>query len=391
MSFITNTTTSFNKPTTSLTGISGMGGNSTGFNTTFNTNANNGLTTNTLSNPLSSGLSVNPMIKPNNTFNQGFTGANIGNNTTGFNMNPGFSNNNILGSSNENKSTIQFGNNNLISNPLSTNNNILNNSNKQNFNLSIPSSNISNFGNNFNNQIINQNYNQNYKVLTISPNNTYRYTRFSTFGEQLIKMITNIELKFKNNEILIDSAEAECKEIVKYYKSVTSEAVKLYKFAKLINLKTNKILQILKEFKITLEDQQSFYEKSVKTFNILSQNSSVRISVPGEYFILLVKELEERAALQVEQLSGYEAIINAQNENNESTELNSNFENIMKRLYDSLINLAGEIAETTEYLNNIKRVYAEFVSLEYGIQESDLETRYKNHVANDRAYNIFKQ
>jgi hypothetical protein len=395
----------FNKPNSSFTsGITpnmntGMTSNLTSsFNPTSNVNSNPfGSTTNPLgTNPLTTGLSTsvttNPLHKPTSTFNQGFS-ANLSTQGAGpFNLNPQGTTN-ILGNTNLNKGIggiaqpMTSFTNTLVTNPLSTSNQNILNINKPGGSAINPILNFPQFQVNYNQ--FNQNMNQSNKVLTINPNNTLRYARFSTFGDQLVKMITNIELKFRNNEILLDTAETESKGLIEYYKSVTSEGVKLYKYSKLISAKTNKILQILKDFKISIAEQQKFYEKSLKTFNVMVNSPSIKIPVPGDYFVSLVKELEERAALQMEQLSDFEAIINKEKDNNDE-DYSDNVESIINRLYDSLISLAGEIAESTEFLNYVKRSYSEYLSIEYGIKESDIEARYRNYILNDRAFSIFK-
>jgi len=220
-------------------------------------------------------------------------------------------------------------------------------------------------------------------VFSLLPTNYLKYEKISTLHDDIKKLIGKIELDLKNNEIFLDYADNMYKGLNENFKIISGEGVKVVKFCKLINSKNSKIKFILDTLKIYVEQQSELLKKERKNFHIIEQHPTFKINIPSEYFFNLTKEIEEKMALQIQQISDLESLINL-NYRKEygSFKINSDIvEELIRELYNCLISLVSEAARVNEYVNALKINYMELMKYNYGWKELEIENRIRAHMA----------
>lgn len=220
-------------------------------------------------------------------------------------------------------------------------------------------------------------------VFTLLPTNYLKYEKISTLQDDIKRLIGKIELDLKNNEIYLDYADNMFKGLNENFKVISGEGVKVVKFCKLINSKNSKIKFILETLKNEIDHQSDLLKKERKNFHILEQHPTFKISIPSEYFFNLTKEIEEKMALQIQQISDLEALINLYyRKEYGSFKVNSDIvEELIRELYTCLISLVSEAARINEYVSALKINYIEMMKYNYGWKEMEIENRIRAHMA----------
>jgi hypothetical protein len=220
-------------------------------------------------------------------------------------------------------------------------------------------------------------------VFSLLPTNYLKYEKISTLQDDIKRLIGKIELDLKNNEIFLDYADNMFKGLNENFKIISGEGVKVVKFCKLINSKNSKIKFILDTLKIEIEQQSELLKKERKNFHIIEQHPTFKISIPSEYFFNLTKEIEEKMALQIQQISDLESLINLYyRKEYGSFKINSDIvEELIRELYNCLISLVSEAARVNEYVNALKINYMELMKYNYGWKELEIENRIRAHMA----------
>jgi hypothetical protein len=220
-------------------------------------------------------------------------------------------------------------------------------------------------------------------VFSLLPTNYLKYEKISTLQDDIKKLIGKIELDLKNNEIFLDYADNMFKGLNENFKIISGEGVKVVKFCKLINSKNSKIKFILDTLKCEIDQQSELLKKERKNFHILEQHPTFKITIPSEYFFNLTKEIEEKMALQIQQISDLESLINLYyRKEYGSFKVNSDIvEELIRELYNCLISLVSEAARVNEYVNALKMTYMEMMKYNYGWKEVEIENRIRAHMA----------
>jgi len=235
---------------------------------------------------------------------------------------------------------------------------------------------------NLNYMNVQQNQN-NPPVFSLLPSNYLKYDKVSSLQDDIKKLIGKIELDLKNNEIYQDYAEKMFKSLNENFKIISSEGVKLVKCCKLINSKNSQIKFTLETLKNELNQQTELLKGERKNFNILEQHPSFKISIPNEYFLKLIQEIEEKMSMQIQEISDLEALINLYyRKEYGSFKVNSDIvEEIIKELYNCLIGLVSEAARINDYVNSLKLNYIEVMKFNYGWKESEIENRMRANLS----------
>jgi hypothetical protein len=220
-------------------------------------------------------------------------------------------------------------------------------------------------------------------IFSLLPTNYLKYEKISTLQDDIKKLIGKIELDLKNNEIYLDYADNMFKGLNENFKVIGNEGVKVVKICKLINSKNSKIKFILENLKNDIDQQSELLKKERKNFHILEQHPSFKISIPSEYFFNLTKEIEEKMALQIQQISDLEALINLYyRKEYGSFKINSDIvEELIRELYNCLISLVSEASRINDYVNALKMNYIEMMKYNYGWKEMEIENRIRAHMA----------
>jgi hypothetical protein len=242
----------------------------------------------------------------------------------------------------------------------------------------------------------NNNYNpqQTTSQLTLLPTNFFKYEKVSSLNPELIKNgFGKIEQDLKTNEIMLEHAESLIKALQENYKVISSEGIKVVKFCKLINSKNTKIKFILENLKNEIDQQNLILEKEKKNYSILEHYKSMKISIPNDYFLTLLKEIEEKMLMQIQQISDIEALINLFYKKEYGTfKINSDLiEELIKEMYACLINLVGEAAAMSEWVIALKNNYVELMRYTYNWKDYEIENRFRNFVQNEENEKLNKQ
>lgn len=220
-------------------------------------------------------------------------------------------------------------------------------------------------------------------TLTLPPTNYLKYEKVESLNDDIKNIIKQIEATFRKNEIYLEQSEGLIKDLYENYKLLSSDGVKVVKYCKLINSKKSKVDFILKNAKGEIEHQNDQVERTRKNFHILKEHPNMKIMVPSDYFIELMKEIEDKISLQILQISDLEALANLYyRKEYGSFKINSDLvEETIKSIYNCLLNLVSEAAKLNEYVAILKSNYVEMMKVCYGWKEYEVENRMRQMIS----------
>lgn len=221
------------------------------------------------------------------------------------------------------------------------------------------------------------------KVLRLNSTNFLKYEKLGTLSDEIKKVVYNIETTFKNNEIAEDYANELVKQLQENFKLISAGGVKVIKLCKVIYTKNLKLKAMSQNLKQELKIQTDFLEKEKKNFNILEHHHAMKITVPSEYLFGLVHEFEQKMAIQMQNVSDLEALINLYYRKEYGTfKVEADIvEEVIKELYHSLTLLVSDAAKINEYVNILKANYAEYVKSNFNWSDFEIENRLRSFSA----------
>ena len=121
-------------------------------------------------------------------------------------------------------------------------------------------------------------------------------------------------------------------------------------------------------------------DKERQNYHILLEQPSMKFQVPSDYFITLIKELEEKIEHQIQQISDSEALVDIHyRKEHGSFKVNSDLvEETIKEIYTCLIGLVTEASKINDYVKSLKQSYVEMMKFTYGWKDFEIENRIKH-------------
>lgn len=397
----------------------GFGGGS------FNTNTNTNISNNQQNNAFPSLNNTNSIMTfggNNNQNNQGtlgntnnlFGGLMKQNSTNPFNNNTGqFGGNNVLFGSNSNTNTTNntifpqsttnqpLGTSNTINSGIisqgqgSTSNPLLQNYNNQNQQNSINNpllTPVSTYNTMTGNQLgfPNVNYNQQIQPLnyTLKSNNSLKYEKLNNILDQNQKnVVYNIEQTLNNNEIILENNDAHLNDLEETKKVLTQECNNLIKLSKVVTTTQKNYKLIVEGLERDFKEQVAQLHKIKKNFNLIENNSSIKISCPSEFFESVLKDLTIKVDSINTRLSELESLLSSTDM--DEVNFSSKEEGIQATImaaHSFLINYYEESKNITDLVKKVKLKYFETM-LEYGMSQIEIESRIQKYLEKKQVSN----
>ena len=212
------------------------------------------------------------------------------------------------------------------------------------------------------------------------PSNQTKYEKvISLQSNELKELIKLVEVSFENNRLYLNNLDTSINSIQENYKIIQSEAFNIAKFTKLINGKNSKLKFILQNFKNELKVQNDVLNQNRENCKILEHHPSLKITIPSEYFLDLVKEIEDYSKSHIKQISDLESLFNLyyQKEMGSFKMCSDIIEHIIESLYESLIGLTVETSRICDTVENLKKIYYDFLKNQLGWKDYDIENKFR--------------
>ena len=322
----------------------------------------------------------------------------FGNNNQTNNQTPLFGNNNqtnnqtpLFGNSNQlNNQSSLFGNNNQSNNQSSLfgNNNQTSNPNSVfSFRNNNNTNNIGTFGINNNNNL-NNNFIQNQvimtsikPVLTIQSSNSLRFKKLNTLSEIFKKVIEKIQLDLTNNSIQIQYADNIIKRLEENFQIVRNEGANAVKFSKVVDSKLSKVKILLNNLHNEMKKLEFSLEKQKNNFRIVEQQEDINLTIPDEFLLDLIEELEQRMISYSSQIEDIQTLVNLYySEENGNFNVNSDMiEELIVELYQCIKMLLNDEAAINDYVNTVKESFIDYLK-NLGLNDYEIKSKFDSYL-----------
>lgn len=296
----------------------------------------------------------------------------------------------IFGNNNQPNNPSLFGNNNQLNNQSSLfgNNNQTSNPNSVfSFRNNNNTNNIGTFGINNNNNL-NNNFIQNQvimtsikPVLTIQSSNSLRFKKLNTLSEIFKKVIEKIQLDLTNNSIQIQYADNIIKRLEENFQIVRNEGANAVKFSKVVDSKLSKVKILLNNLHNEMKKLEFSLEKQKNNFRIVEQQEDINLTIPDEFLLDLIEELEQRMISYSSQIEDIQTLVNLYySEENGNFNVNSDMiEELIVELYQCIKMLLNDEAAINDYVNTVKESFIDYLK-NLGLNDYEIKSKFDSYL-----------